>query len=344
VTAIRKTESSEMTDRVELTARTAPGSRPIRRYLRYVALDRLSGVYSWGVLVLIFALWVPDTFLTMTTFKSVLANQAVTAVLAMSLLLPLAAGLFDLSVAANMGVASVLAIYLQAHGWGVAASIVAALVVGAAIGAINALVVVLIGVNSFIATLGMSSILSAWAYWITNGNNVVANTTNGFVDLGQQSLLAIPRPAWYAIAIAIVLLYVTELTTSGRYLYAVGGNIDAARLVGIRVNRLLFGSLVTSGVLAAFAGVLLAAQIGSSSPSAGPPYLLPAFSAALLGATQIKLNGRVNVGGTLVAVVLLATGIYGLQLAGAPSFISDLFNGLALILAVSLSVRARKSA
>jgi ribose transport system permease protein len=310
--------------------------------MRHLALNRLSGVYAWALLVVVFGLWVPDTFLTAATVQSIGANQAVTAILAMALILPLAAGLFDLSIAATLGVSAVLSLYLQGHGMAVAPSILLCVLAGAAIGAVNGLLVVGLRISSFIATLGMSSVLAALAYGISGGNQLVAAPRNRFVPLGQDSLLGVPNPVWYAIAIALVLLYVTEWTTVGRYAHAIGGNGEAARLVGIRVDRVVFGALVNAGALAAVAGVVLAAQLGSASSDLGPSYLLPAFSAVLLGATQIKTNGRVNVPGTLVAVVLLATGIYGLQLIGAPSFVSQLFNGLALILAVALSIRANR--
>jgi ribose transport system permease protein len=315
---------------------------PRRPVVRYLALNRLSGVYTWAVLVVLFGIWVPSTFLTSATISSIGANTAVTAMVALALIIPLAGGLFDLSVAATLGVCAVLTLYLQAHGMSVGLSILVSLATGAAIGVINGLLVVGVGINSFIATLGMSSVLAAFAYWITGGNQLVASVGSHYVKLGQGTLLGLPDPIWYAAAIALVLFYFTEWTTVGHYLYGIGGNIEAARLVGIRVDRILFGSLVSSGVIAAFAGIVLSAQLGSSSADIGPRYLLPAFSAVLLGATQIKTNGRVNVLGTLVAVILLATGIYGLQLAGAPSFISDLFNGVALIVAVSLSLRANR--
>lgn len=322
------------------------GAAPSRGRLpamRYLGVDRLSGVYTWGLLVVLFGLWVPETFLTAATLRSIGTGQAVTAVAAMALIIPLAAGLFDLSVAATLGVSAVLTLRLQIDGMSPAMSVAVALAVGAAVGAVNGFLVVRVGVNSFIATLGMSSLLAALASWITGGTQLVAPLQSGFVEFGQSTLLGVPTPVWCAIALAILLFYVTELTTAGRYLHAIGGNIEAARLVGIRVDRMLFLSLVSSGVLAASAGALLSAQLGSSSADIGPAYLLPAFSAVLLGATQIKTNGRVNVFGTLVAVVLLATGIYGLQLIGTPSFISSLFNGAALILAVSLSVRANRA-
>jgi ribose transport system permease protein len=313
------------------------------KVVKYLALNRLSGVYGWLALFILFSIWEPSTFLTSATATSIGSNQAVNAILAMALILPLAAGLFDLSIAATLGMASCLALYLQVHGVDPFLTIVACLAAGTVVGAINGLIVVRLGVSSFIATLGMSSVLAAVSYMITNGNELVAGPgAQSFVNLGQGSLLTVPDPVWYAVIVALVVLYITEWTTAGRYAYSVGGNLEASRLVGIRVSRIMFGSLISAGFLAALAGTILAAQLGSATYDIGPAYLLPAFSAVLLGATQIKINGRANVLGTLVAVILLATGIYGLTLAGAPSWVPDMFNGVALIVAVSLAVRANR--
>lgn len=318
--------------------------RTARGIARILSPSRLSGVYAWMVLVGIFAIWVPETFLTASTARSIASNSAVTAIVALALIVPLACEVFDLSVAATLGVTAVLSLHLQTEGQGVIVSVVACLVVGALVGAVNGVLVVRVGISSFIATLGTSSVLAALAFWITGGDQLVAPVPSTFVSVGQGTLLGVPNPVWCAVAVAAVLYYVTEWTTSGRYLYAVGGNAEASRLVGIRVGRITFLSLVTSGSLAALAGIVLSSQLGSSNADIGPAYLLPAFSAVLLGATQITTNGRVNVLGTLVAVLLLATGIYGLQLAGAPSYISNLFNGAALIVAVALSLRASTDA
>ncbi len=316
------------------------GSRLVRR----LGIGRFSGIYVWALLIVLFAVLVPETFLTASTVRSIGANSAVTSLVALALIVPVACGLFDLSVAAILGIAAVLVLDLQARGLSAGIAVLLTLVAGAVIGAFNGFLVVKVGIDSFIATLGMSSVLAAGAFAVTNGNQLVAQVPSTFVTLGQGTLLGLPRPVWYAVAVAAVLYYVTERTTAGRYMYAIGGNIEASRLVGIRVDRVRFASLVTSGVLGALAGIVLAAQLGASSADIGPAYLLPAFSAVLLGATQIKGNGRANVLGTLVAVVLLATGIFGLQLAGAPIFISGLFNGVALILAVSLALRANRQA
>ena len=181
----------------------------------------------------------------------------------------------------------------------------------------------------------------AAAYWVTDGQQIVIGISPHFVVLGQKLVFGLPLPVFYMIGIAIILWWLLEYTPIGRYLYAVGGNPQAARLAGVRVDRITTGAFMTSGFVAAFAGVVLAAKLGSASPDVGTSYLLPAFSAVFLGATQIK-PGRVNVLGTLIAIFLLATGVKGLQLVGTPSYVKDLFNGLALIIAVALAARTAR--
>jgi len=144
------------------------------------------------------------------------------------------------------------------------------------------------------------------------------------------------------LVIAAIVWYVLERTPVGRRVYATGGNIEAARLAGVRVNLVIVGALVACGAIAACAGMLVSANLGTGDPTIGPAYMLPAFSAAFLGSTQFR-SGRFNVWGTIVAVYVLATGVKGLQLAGAPIWIPDLFNGAALLLAVGMAKYQRAS-
>jgi ribose transport system permease protein len=125
-----------------------------------------------------------------------------------------------------------------------------------------------------------------------------------------------------------------EYTSTGRRLYATGFNPDAAKLAGVRVDRLRFCSLLTSSLLAGFAGVMLASSLSSGSPTAGDSYLLPAFAAAFVGATQFKRD-RMNSPGTIVAVLMLGVGIVGLGLAGAPLWSPQMFTGVVLIVALA---------
>jgi ribose transport system permease protein len=311
---------------------------PRRRRRFTLGLDRFSGLYVWGALILIFSLWVPNLFLTTTNAKILAGSEAITAIVAMGLIVPVACGAFDLSIAGTLGVAVCIVSWTQANGHGYAIGIVAALAMGLAVGLVNAFLVVRLRVDSFIGTLGMSSVLAAGAYWVTGGTQIASGISPTFTKLGQKQLFGLPLPVYYMVALGIVLWWLLEYTPVGRYLYAVGGNPQAARLAGVRVGRITTGAFALSGLVAAFAGVVLAAKLGSASPDVGTPYLLPAFSAVFLGATQIR-PGRVNVLGTLIAIFLLATGVKGLQLVGVPDYVDDLFNGAALIIAVALAAR-----
>jgi ribose transport system permease protein len=140
---------------------------------------------------------------------------------------------------------------------------------------------------------------------------------------------------------AFIFWYGLERTPLGRRVQASGANREAARLAGVATKRFVFLSFVVSGLMASVAGLLVSARVGSVSPTLGPPYLLPAFAACFLGATQIR-PGRFNVWGTVLALILLATGVKGLQLAGGELWLTELFNGVALVGAVTLSVVLQK--
>ncbi|WP_409329662.1 ABC transporter permease [Trujillonella humicola] len=310
---------------------------------RSFGLDRFSGLYVWAALFLVFAIWVPDTFLRLNTMTSVAGDQAITAMLALGIIIPLAAGVFDLSFAGVCGLAVAVTAWAQVEGFSPLVAALMAVVVATFIGCVNGFVVVGLKVNSFIATLGMSSLLLAATYWVTDGRQIVSGFSEGFLDLGTLQILGIPLPFYAMLLLAAVVYVVIEYLPVGRYLYAAGGNPVAARLAGVRVDRIVFGSLVASSLVAGLAGVVLAARLGTASPDIGPSYLLPAFSAVFLGSTQIK-PGRVNVVGTLIAIYLLATGVKGLQLAGAPVYVNNLFNGAALIIAVALAARSARRA
>ncbi len=319
--------------------REASGRRRIN-----IGLDRFSGLYVLAALIIVFGLWIPDLFLNVQTLQSILSNEAITAIVAMAFLIPVAAGSFDLTVANQVAVGGCFATWAVLNHHGVVVAMAGALAIGMITGLVNALVIVRFGVDSFIATLGISSILLAIAFLITGGLQLgMSEDGHGpFLDFGRTSLLGLPLPVFYMVGIALLLIWILEMTPGGRRIYAVGGNSTAARLAGVRTGRVTTLTLVASGMLGAFAGVVLVARLGIAQPDMGMPYLLPAFTAVFLGATQIR-PGRFNVLGTLVAIFLLATGVKGLQLLGAAQWVTDMFNGLALVVAVSLAVRTSRS-
>lgn len=301
-----------------------------------LSIRRVSALYVLVALVVLFSIWVPDTFLTTTTLKTLLAQQAITAMVAIGLVLPLAAGVFDLSIGMVLGVGAIVCAWMVGkHDNGVAISVAAALGVGLTVGVINGLLVTKARINSFIATLGISACLTAVVTWVS-GEQLIIGLPESFQAISTTEIAGIVLPVFYLFALAVVLWFVLEHTPTGRRIYATGGGLDAARLAGVRTTRVIFGAFVTCALIASLAGVLQTASLGTGDPSIGPGYLLPAFAAAFLGSTQVR-PGRFNVWGTVLAVYVLATGVKGLQLAGAPFWLPDLFNGVALLLAVGLS-------
>jgi ribose transport system permease protein len=284
---------------------------------------------------------VPDTFLTKLTAQSIASEQSITAILAIGILFPLAAGAYDLSVGTTLGLSAVVTASLTAqHGTSPVEAVLVALLIGAAVGVANGVLIVGIGINSFIATLAMSSVLTAAIHAVSH-DNFIGGVPSSYQGLVDHRPLGIPGVALYLVVIAAVAWYVLEHTAVGRRLSATGFGPEASRLAGVATGRLTFAALIVSGMLAGLAGALLTAKLTTATPDLGPPYLLPAFAAAFLGSTQLK-PGRFNVGGTIIAIFLLATGVKGLQLVGAAAWVTDLFNGIALMVAVGMSVVSQR--
>jgi ribose transport system permease protein len=300
-------------------------------------LGRFSGIYLWLIFVALFAIWIPGTFLKVATAQSVAQEEAITLVLGLGALVSMSAGQFDLSLASNLGFGTCLCIKLVAAGHvpGVEAAVITILACGA-VGALNAAVVVGAGIDSFIATLGTSSVILALTE-IVAGELYVGPVHQGFSTFVTWQPLGVPVLALYALMAAVVVWYVLEHTPVGRRVYATGANPDTARLSGIPIRRYKIGSLVICGLVAGLAAVLEAAEIQTANASVGSSFLLPTFAAVFLSATQVK-PGRFNVWGMVVAIVLIATGEKGLELAGLPLWITDMFDGVALLLAVGTSL------
>jgi ribose transport system permease protein len=321
----------------------ASGRRTVRSAPAWVGLlsvKRLSAVYLWVFFIILFGVITPDTFLTETTFRLVFRSGVITCVLALAFLLPLTAGAYDLSVGAVMSLALGLMVYLSIH-TGIPTLVAAVLVIAicAVCGAVSGFIIVRLRVNSFIATLGVSQLLLGGVLLLSNNTQLVGQLPQSWSDLGNNDLLGIPIVVYFLIALALVLWYVLEFTRIGRYLFATGGNPDAARLAGVPTDRVIWLVFIASGTIAGLAGVIFSMQSGLYSSSIGPGYLFPAVAAVFLGASQ--LSQRPNVWGTLIAYFALAFGIQGLVLSASSASVwsQPLFQGLSLIIAVALASR-----
>jgi ribose transport system permease protein len=303
----------------------------------------IGAIYVWVVLIVIFTAWKPHLFPTTRTAKTVLNEYAITGLAALSAIMPLAAGIFDLSIGSTVGFAGVFAGWsLNTLGLSPPLAILLTLVAGAVIGLLNATVVVRMKIDSFIGTLATGSIIAALTIWVSGDQILTGKLSLGFASFASTSVAGIQLPVIYLLAGMLVLAYLLEQTTFGRHIYASGYGPDVSRLVGLRVDRLRTISLLWSGVMASFAGICLASQLGGADPSTGPEYLIPAFSAAFVGATQFR-HGRFNPWGAVVAVLMIGTGSVGLLLAGTQQWMPQVFQGAVLIAAVGITMYQRKT-
>lgn len=320
------------------TETAAPARRP--RLSGFELVSRFGLLVAWAVVIVVFCILSPDVFATTRNAQIILSTQSVLLVLTLALLPALAAGEYDLSVAGVLGVSYVLIGWLNVvHGWPIVLCIVVAVAVGLLIGLVNAALIVGVGIDSLVATLGMGTLLAGAALGI-NGESV-AGVSTGFVDIVRYQVLGIQMGFWIALGLTLLFWYVLTQTPLGRYVFVVGAGREVARLTGLRVNAIRAGTLISASVLAALAGVLLAGLQGAANPQAGPSYLLPAFASAFLGSTAIQ-PGRFNAWGAFAAVYFLATGITGLQIVGLSGWIEQVFYGGSLVIAVILSHLARR--
>ncbi|WMS44625.1 ABC transporter permease [Acuticoccus sp. MNP-M23] len=323
-----------------------PTAFELRHMSRGAKIARLLPVYGIPILLVIliiaFSVLLPRTFPTMLNLRSILGDKAIIALLSLAAMVPMMAGRIDLTVGYGIVLWHILAIGLQTQfgfEWWQAVLIV--LFLGAMLGLFNGVLVELAQIDSFIATLGTGTVIYAIALWYTGGRQIIGSLPAAFTDLYTTQVFGLPIAAFYVLGIAVVLWVVTEYLPVGRYLYAIGANPRAAELNGIPTRRYVLGAFITSGVLTALAGAILAAKLRIGQASVGLEYLLPALVGAFLGSTTIK-PGRVNVWGTVAAVAILAVGISGIQQMGGAFFVEPLFNGVTLVFAIGLAGYAQR--
>src|ERR1700728_59423 len=313
--------------------------RVVARLRELCGVRNIGAVYVLLIISVIFSIWAPDEFLSLATVRQLLDSSALTALSALAIVVPLSARVFDLSFAYTMSLSGVTAAYLivTAH-LNLTASILLGLGAALLVGLVNATVVVVLNIDSFIGTLATGSIIQAFITLVTDGSSITSYklATGAFAEISQGSVSGITLPVFYSIIVAISIWAFLEHSATGRRLYATGFNPDAVRLANIRIDRLRFVSLLISALIAGFAGIVLASTISAGSPAGGTPYLLPAYAAAFVGATQLK-HGRFNAWGTLIAVAMLGVGDVGLGLTSAPQWASDLFTGVVLLAALGFT-------
>ncbi|KQW42665.1 hypothetical protein ASC77_23695 [Nocardioides sp. Root1257] len=291
------------------------------------------------VVVVFFSLYpsTSATFPTSANIQNILANQSVTGLIALGMVIPLVAGFFDLSVAASAGMSSVtVASLVSIHQQPIWLAIIAGILVAVAAGVVNGVLVGVLQLNPFITTFGTYIVISGLLQWYTQGQTILNGVPPSMALWASGKWLGAPRVFWVLMLTAVAVWYLLRHTPFGRYLAAIGSNENAARLAGIRVDRSVFIAFMLSGLLAGMAGALLTTRMGTADSGTALSYLFPALAAVFLGQTSIN-PGQYNVWGTIFGVYLVAAAVAGFTLLGAAAWIQQLFNGLALLISLVVS-------
>jgi ribose transport system permease protein len=305
--------------------------------------ERFGLLVLLAVEVVTFSLLRPETFATLANWQSIASSQAVLAVAALALMPALLSGRFDVSIGGILGVCSIACgAMISKHEVNWILAIVLTLMLGGCIGLFNGVMVAYFGVNSIIGTLGMGSVLGGLIIAYTHGQPISEGLPGTLTNLGAKLFLHVPTLFIIMLVIAAATWLAFTQTPFGRRVSALGSNISAARLSGIPVKRVMALSFTAGGVLAAAAGVLMIGQLGSANPNVGSlNEILPALAAVFLGATTWR-PGEYTVMGTLIALFFVGTTISGLALLGTQPWVTDVFNGSAVIVAIAISAQFRR--
>ena len=307
-------------------------------------LSRYGVLIAFGVMLLTFTLARPSTFPTLDNAKSILVNAAPGMIVALGLTVALVMGDFDLSIGSMVGFGAGAAVALMVYhdvAWQLTIVLVLAMALG--VGLANGLLVPFFGGNSFIMTLGMATILTGLEYAFTSQATVFQGVPRGYVDLGATSLFGLNNQVWIALVVALVLWILLDATEVGRFMYAIGGNEEAARLSGIRTRLLRTIGFMIVALTAAMVGILISSAGAGYTPNPGQYLLLPAYAGAFLGAACFR-PGEFNIPGTVVGVLFLGTIGTGLTLLNLQTYLINLVQGAILIVAVLLSTVAARRA
>lgn len=333
------------TSEAPATAALSPTrSHPVRRLLNAIGPQNLSLLVALLVLVAIFGTLRPDAFFSPRNFTAILNAITILGIVAMAQTVVIISGGIDVSVGSIVGMASVVAALAMSSVDSAAVGILAAVAVGGIGGLVNGLLVTKGRVNPIITTLATLAIFQGVAYIVSNGKAIgVLNTDFNWIGAGR--IAGVPMTVIVFSVIAVLMVYFMRATDMGRNIYAIGGNPNAARLAGIRLERYRVGVYTLTGLICGVAAVLLTARSTSGQPSSGSAGLeLEAITAAFLGGCAMA-GGRGTIIGTILGVLIIGTLNNGMLLMMVPNFYQLLAKGVLLLGAVMImEFRTRRPA
>lgn len=312
---------------------------------------RFGSLIGMAAIVIFFAVALPDTFMTARNWLNISQQISMLAVVAAVMTVVMVMGDFDLSVGSMASLAGVVAAVLFVQGWSVPAALAAAIGVGLIGGLFNGVLVSVIGILPFVATLATLTVYSGAAFLVSDGKTIFGRDIPATFSDFARSGLALGdidgRPAIFpalslvALAVTAIVWVVLEQTSYGRRLYAIGGNAEAARLAGVPVTVLRLSAFAFTGVGAAIAGLMYASRVASANPVQGDGLMLTAIAAVFLGMTLTE-NGQPRVLATLAGVVVLGVLDNGLTQMSVDSYVREVLVGAIILIAVSASALGRR--
>lgn len=317
-----------------------------------IVLLRRFGALAGMLAIVTFFWWnLPDTFMTARNWLNISQQISMLAVIAVTMTVVMVMGDFDLSVGSMASLAGVVAAALFVQGWPVPAALAAALAVGLAGGLFNGVLVSVIGILPFVATLATLTIFSGLAFIVSGGRTIFGrDIPAGFAQFAREGVplgmldgraLALPYLTLVALAVTLVVWVVLEQTSYGRRLYAIGGNREAARLAGVKVTALRLSAFAFTGAGAAIAGLMYASRVASANPTQGSGLMLSGIAAVFLGMTLTE-NGQPRVLATLAGVVVLGVLDNGLTQMRVDSYVREVLVGSIILVAVGLGALGRR--
>ena len=322
-------------------------------------LDKGKTVIALFLLVIVFSILSPN-FLSGSNLIIMSKHVAQTAILAIGMTFVVLTGGIDLSVGAICGLSGMIAggliyegLVLNLFGitvyFSVPGIILISIVMGMLVGLVNGILVTKFKVPAFIATLGTMFICRGSAMLHSNGKtfpNLIGKEelgNTGFPFLGEGTILGIPISIWIMIILVVVAVYASTKTPFGRYVYAVGGNENAARLSGIKVNKVITTVYIISGACAAIVGLIISSELVASHPATGESFEMNAIAASVLGGTSLA-GGKGSILGALIGAFVIGVLNDGMVMVGVSSFWQTVIKGVVIIIAVILEQMQGKKA
>ncbi len=294
------------------------------------------------VLLCVVITFVSPAFMTLSNITNVFTQVSTNAIIAVGMTFVILTGGIDLSVGSTVAISGAFAASIIKSTNNVFLAVLAAGIVGIVIGLINGLLISKGKLQAFIATLATMTIFRGATLVFTNGTPI-SKLPENFVNIGNGKLGLIPIPVIITVIVLVIAIYVLTQTRFGRYLYALGGNEDSARLSGINTTKIKTLVYVISGFASSIAGVIIASRIGSASPNAGTGFELDAIAAVVIGGTSLA-GGEGRITGTLIGALIIGVLNNGLNLMNVSPFYQSIVKGLVILIAVLLDKKSRKKA